>query len=443
MNGERKVVWSEGMFLRPQHFQLQERYLESLIQRRIAYGDALYWGFHALEFDEAAFALGNVVVQSARGVMPDGTPFSVPGDCPGGLSLTVPTQARDALVCLALPLLRSGVDSVIFEEDPRSAARWLSTVTEARDVNAIGSGPAEVQVGELRLRLFLQDEVPAGWCALGVARVRERLANQRVVLDDAYVPPMLACQGSAVLSSFVRELTGLLGQRADALVARMSGGARAGVSDVADFLLLKLVNHWLPVLQHLERLQVVHPERLYGELLALVGELSGFSSHRRAKVYPPYRHDDLQATFAPVMLDLRQALTVVMNQSAIRIPLEAREHGIQMALVPDRQLLRTAAFVLAAHTALPPEQLQAQFPAQVKVGPVEKIHDLVNLQLPGVTLKPLPVVPGELPYHAGYQYFELDSHHELWQMLHRSAGMALHIAGSFPQLELECWAIRR
>ena len=24
----RKVVWSEGMFLRPQHFQQQERYLE-------------------------------------------------------------------------------------------------------------------------------------------------------------------------------------------------------------------------------------------------------------------------------------------------------------------------------------------------------------------------------------------------------------------------------
>jgi len=36
MSGERKVVWTEGMFLRPQHFQQQERYLESFTQRVFA-----------------------------------------------------------------------------------------------------------------------------------------------------------------------------------------------------------------------------------------------------------------------------------------------------------------------------------------------------------------------------------------------------------------------
>jgi len=35
MSGEHKMVWTEGMFLRPQHFQQQERYLESFTQRRI------------------------------------------------------------------------------------------------------------------------------------------------------------------------------------------------------------------------------------------------------------------------------------------------------------------------------------------------------------------------------------------------------------------------
>jgi len=36
MSGKRKVVWTEGIFLRPQHFQQQERYFESFTQRRIA-----------------------------------------------------------------------------------------------------------------------------------------------------------------------------------------------------------------------------------------------------------------------------------------------------------------------------------------------------------------------------------------------------------------------
>jgi type VI secretion system protein ImpJ len=445
MSDERKVIWSEGMFLRPQHFQQQERYLESLVQQRIAYADELYWGFHALECDEDSLQLGSVVLNSARGVMPDGTPFSIPGDCPGGLALDVPAETRDALVCLALSPLRSGIDSVIFEENPRSAARWVSTTVEVRDMNAIGSAPAEVQLGDLRLRLFLQQGVPDGWRSLGVVRIRERLANHRLDLDNGYIPPMLSCKGSVALDGYMREVVGLLGQRADALAERMSGGglARGGVSDVADFLLLKLVNRWLPVMQHLESRQVVHPERLYSELLALVGELAVFSNRRRAKAYPPYRHDDLQATFAPLMIDLRQALALVMDQAAISIDLEERKYGIRMAMVSDRQLFHTASFVLAVQSSLAPENLQAQFPTQVKIGPAEKIRDLVNLHLPGVTLKPLPVAPRELPYHAGYQYFELDSRHDLWRELDHSAGVAIHIAGDFPQLELECWAIRR
>jgi len=444
MSGEQhKVVWSEGMFLRPQHFQQQERYLESVIQRRIAYADDLCWGFHSLEIDQDALALGTVVIQSARGVMPDGTAFSIPGDCPARLSLDVPLEARNALVCLALPTWRSGIDSVIFEEQKRSSARWLSITEQVGDTNAIGSMPAEIQLGQLRLHLSLQQDIAEGWHWLGVAKVHERLANQRLILDQGYIPPMLSCQGSAELDGFMRELCGLLGQRADALALRLSGAASGGVSDVADFLLLKLVNHWLPLLHHLQQRQVLHPERLYCELLALAGELATFSNQRRSNVYPPYQHDDLQATFAPVMAELRRALTVVMNQAAIRIELEERKYGIRIAMVSDRQLLSSACFVLAAHSTLPAEQLQAQFPTQVKIGPVEKIRDLVNLHLPGVRLKPLPVAPRELPYHAGYQYFELDGQHELWREIAHSAGIALHVAGDFPQLALECWAIRR
>jgi len=443
MKDEHKVVWSEGMFLRPQHFQQQERYLETVIQRRIAYADELHFGFHSLEIDENALALGTLVIQSARGVMPDGTPFSIPGDCPGGLMLDVPADARDALVCLALPTWRSGIDSVIFEEEQHSSARWLSTTAQISDSNSIGSMPAEIQLGQLRLRLSLQQDVTDGWRCLGVAKVRERLANQRLVLDEGYIPPMLSSQGSVVLDGFMRELSGLLGQRADALAERMQGGGRGGVSDVADFLLLKLVNHWLPLLHHLQHRQIVHPERLYAELLALVGELATFSNQRRSKVYAPYQHNDLQATFFPVMVDLRQALTLVMDQAAIRINLEERKFGIRMAMVPDRQLLHSASFVLAARSALPAEQLQTQFLTQVKIGPVEKIRDLVNLHLSGVRLKPLPVAPRELPYSLGSQYFELDSQHELWREIEHSAGLALHIAGDFPQLTLECWAIKR
>ena len=100
--------------------------------------------------------------------------------------------------------------------------------------------------------------------------------------------------------------------------------------------------------------------------------------------------------------------------------------------------------MLAVDAQMPGEALRARFPTQVKIGPVERIRDLVNLQLPGVTLRPLPVAPRQIPYHAGFNYFELDTRGSEHVEAAREprAALAMHIAGDFPGLEIEFWAIR-
>ena len=444
MSFRHRVVWSEGMFLRPQHFQQQERYLEQGVQGRLSAINRLGWGFVTLEIDDDALALGCVSVRQAAGVLPDGTYFSIPADEAVPLVLNIAEGVGGEPVCLALPAVRDAQSLVIFEDDPESTARYLAAVDEVPDVNASGAEPATLQTCRTRFRLMLQSNVPDGWNALGVVKVLERRSNNLVVLDRNFIPPMLACDADPVLGGFIKELAGLLTHRSEALAARVSAAGRGGVSEIGDFLLLKLVNHWQPLMLHLSALAGVHPERFYAECLKLVGELSVFSEGtRRPAQYPFYEHGRLWETFRPVMLDLRRALALVLEQTAIRIELEERKFGIRMAMVPDRSLLKSATFVIAAHANIPPDQMQAQFPAQIKIGPVEKIRDLVNLHLPGIRLKALPIAPRELPYHAGYNYFEMDAHQDMWGELDRSAGMALHIAGDFPGLELECWAIRK
>jgi type VI secretion system protein ImpJ len=158
---------------------------------------------------------------------------------------------------------------------------------------------------------------------------------------------------------------------------------------------------------------------------------------------PGYRHDALQASFEPVIQALRGVLSAPLQENAIPIPLAQKKFGISVGTVADRTLFDTAGFVLAARADMPTEELRRQFPQQLKIGPVEKIRDLVNLQLPGVTMRPLPVAPRQIPYHAGFNYFELDTrNNELWKQLEASGGLAMHIAGEFPGLELEFWAIR-
>ena len=194
---------------------------------------------------------------------------------------------------------------------------------------------------------------------------------------------------------------------------------------------------------HFTAIGPLHPERLYAACLQLAGDLCTFAREtRRPPGYPPYQHDDPARCFTPLISDLRRSLSMVLEQTAIPIELQLRKYDVRVAVIPDPELLRSAGFVLAVTAQLPAEVLRQRFPTQVKIGPVERIRDLVNLQLPGIGLRPLPVAPRQIPYHAGFNYFELDRTGDLWKQLERSGGLALHVAGEFPGLDMEFWAIR-
>ena len=145
----------------------------------------------------------------------------------------------------------------------------------------------------------------------------------------------------------------------------------------------------------------------------------------------------------PVFDALRNMLSAVLDQNALKIDLLDRKNGYRTAVVSDLQLLRSASFVLAVNAQIPGEQLRQRFPAKAKIAPPEKIRHLVEYSLPGIALQALPVAPRQLPFHAGFFYFELDRVGELWKDLEKTGNLALHIPDGFPGLELELWAIRR
>ena len=55
-----RVVWSDGLFIKPQHFQQQQRYLEHQInERALAVSDYLF-GFSDLELNAEYLSFGRV-----------------------------------------------------------------------------------------------------------------------------------------------------------------------------------------------------------------------------------------------------------------------------------------------------------------------------------------------------------------------------------------------
>jgi type VI secretion system protein ImpJ len=444
MSWDNRVIWSEGTFLQPQHFQQHDRYLEAYVESRTRALRAYSWGFLELALDESLLELGKLAARSARGVLPDGTPFDCPARDPLPPPLDVPTTLRDSLVVLALSVRRPGVDEAdLGGAGADSLARYVADELEIKDSNASFDRTALIQIGRLRLQLLKEADVTAAYTGLGVARVGERRADNHVVLDRRYVPPMLDAAADPTLASLMRDLHGLLHQRGDALAERLTQPGVGGVAEIADFLWLETINRFEPLFAHLAATVPLHPERLYAACLELAGELSTFTREGRRPVsYPTYRHDDLAGSFAPVVADIRRSLSMVLERNAVPIELQERAFGLRVASVPDGDLLRTARFVLAAKAQLPAERLQASLPTLVKIGPVERIRDLVNLNLPGIALHSLPVTPRQIPYHAGFLYFELERGGDLWKLTEQSGALALHIAGEFPGLELEFWAVR-
>jgi type VI secretion system protein ImpJ len=443
MAHDNKIVWSEGMFLRPQQFQQNDRYTDWLVRTRVAGLTPYAWGVTNLDINRELLLSGKFAVTSCRGVLEDGTPFAIPEQADHPVPLAPAENVRNAIVYLAVPVRQpGGVETLPMGRDD-AAARFAASEFSVFDSVAGFDGQANIQIGRLRFRYLLETEERAGYSCLGLARIVEVRPDRSIVLDERYIPPALACAASQPLQSFIAEIQGLLQQRGQAVAARVVDPSASGVAEFADFLLLMAVNRYEPLFTHYLTLAELHPERFYASAVQLAGELDTFMSRsKRATSFPPYRHTDLQATFAAVMGDIRQSLSAVLERTAVPIPLQERRHGIRVAPITDRTLIASATLVLAVKADMQTEPLRRNFPMQVKIGPAEQIAKLVNVALPGIPVRALPVAPRQIPYVAGMVYFELERNVPLWRDLQTSGGLAIHVAGDFPGLVMELWAIR-
>ena len=443
MSQNNKVVWSEGMFLRPQHFQQQDRYLERYVDARCNAVDSYGWGFQDLVIDQDLLNVGKISLTSASGVLPDGTPFHLPQSDQAPNIIDIPENVHNEMIYLALPLHRAGALDVSMGDNPQGLARYHAAEANVRDAADSSGDLQQIQLGALQLTLLRESEDLSGYACLGVCRIVESREDKQIILDDQYVVSCVDIRAASRLSGFLSELAGLLHHRGEALGARLSDSGRSGSAEVADYMLLQLVNRLEPLVIHLSTIKNLHPLDLYTQFVQMAGELSTFTSRSKRPVdFAHYLHDQLQETFALVLQSLRQNLSMVMEQTAVSLELAERKYGIRVSPINDRSLINTSMFILAVKSDLPDDELRTRFPAQIKIGPVEKIRQLVNAQLAGIGLRALPVAPRQIPYHAGYTYFELDKTSDYWRDLQQSGGFAVHVGGDFPGLEIEFWAVR-
>lgn len=442
MSSRNRVIWREGLFIKPQHFQQQQRHSEYALHARLSALSDYFYGLQSLVINEDYLGFGRIALVGATGILPDGTVFNIPNDdvLPAPLEITDASVANQK-VYLALPLSVNGVNEV--NQGGQVATRLQAHRHDVRDLHSEGGDVVSLEVGRVSLRLMLEREDRSAYASLAIARILDKRPDGGLVLDPNFMPCSISVSAIPTLKRFLGESAGLVAERARSLSQRIAAPSQQGVADVAEFMMLQLLNRAQPQLSHLARLGTLHPERLHEALVQICGELMTFTDESRLPPeFPAYRHDDQQVSFEPVMLALRQALSTVLSPRAVSIQLRKHQYGVMVAMVNESELMQSADFVLAVRARMPQEQLRKQLLQQTKVASSDKIRELISLQLPGIPLLPLPVAPRQLPYHAGYSYFQLDRQSPAWQMLAVSNTLAFHIAGDFPELDMQLWAIR-
>ena len=153
MNAD-KVIWQEGMLLRPQHFQHSDRYYDHQMKTRTQLLGRYTWGFLGLDIDVQFLNMGKLVIRQASGVLSDGSLFDLSSNTEA-LALDVPPNTGKTPVYLALPLVTGNHIEARRPEQSDVLARYTAYETEVADSNAGDGSNSPISCGRPDFRLLL------------------------------------------------------------------------------------------------------------------------------------------------------------------------------------------------------------------------------------------------------------------------------------------------
>ena len=436
------VIWTKGTFLSPQHLQLQDRFLENLLQFQLDSLSFRPWGFRSLQINREGLAAGSFGISSASGIFPDGLLFDIPASdaapAPKLLAECFEPDQTTLDVYLSVPQYRErGLN--VATSSRQGLARYRAEIELFRDENT-GLSEKPVQVARKNLRLLAEGESLDGFSTLRVARILRTPAGTYQA-DPRFVPPLLNFKASDYLTGIARQLVEILTARSGAIsgLRRQKNQSLADftAADIANFWLLYTVNTAFPQFRHLFETRGGHPEELFSAMLELAGSLTTFSSRVHPRDLASYDHDDLGGCFAALDEKLRMLLETVVASNVVSLPLKLLKPSIYATALDHDKYLANTKMYLAISAETTQAEIVNKTPHLVKACSASHIEHLVRQALAGVPMTYLPQPPGGIPVKLNYQYFALTQTGAAWESVQRARNFAVYIPGDLPNPRAE------
>lgn len=438
-----KVVWSEGMYLAPQHFQAQSRSFEDLIQ----FSTTSLWfepyGFVDYQLDEAALQNGILALRFARGIFPDGLLFHMPAadQAPPERNISDLFSPTRESVIVSLAIAHDNPDGPNCAVSPSVMAasqfRFTSELVNLHDDNN-GKDEQAIPVARKNIRFLLETERSEGLLQLPMARVI-RDGSGRLAYDPSFIPPCLQVSANDRLMGMARRLIEILEEKSVSLSAIRSGGIRAGFSsqEVASFWFVHTINSSLSVLRHLCLSERGHPEQLYLEMARLAGALCTFSMDSNPQDLPLYEHENLAGCFQALDAHIRAHLELVLPSNCISIPLKQSDRYFYEGEVKDQRCLGRSQWILAIRSAIGELDLIVRTQKLVKLCSGSLLREVVKTALPGLSLSHYAIPPSAVAPKVEFQYFGVSKSGKQWEEIVHSRQVGVYVPGEIPNPELE------
>ena len=444
-----KLLWGEGLFLRPQHFQRQDAYHEWRLAEVSGALHPYAWGLRRCKVDVDALTNGVLRFVELGLIFPDGELFSAPqeDDLPAPVSLeSIPAGTSELVFHAVLPQMRAnGSNFSSGTAEPDASLRFTQHNLPAPDWFT-GAAQSELSVLRRCVRVLADTEPRDHLVSLPVCRLR-RSATGPFELDPRFIPPSLSIGAVPVLHAMLRRLLDSLQAKVDALYGFHREPSRHVIEfrsgDIASFWLLHTASSAFAALSHYLHHPALHPERLYERMLELAGALMTFSRSYSLADLPPYRHAAPGPCFAKLDQVIRELLETVISTKYFSIALDEVKPSFHHGRLESDKISAATTFYIGVQAALSPSEIVEVVPARFKIGAPDDVEKLVLSAMSGVRLTHAPQVPAAIPVRPNAYYFAVDARGPLYERMLAAHTMTIYVPSGIADLRLELFALNQ
>jgi type VI secretion system protein ImpJ len=435
-----RVVWSEGMYLGPHHFQTQSRYVEDTVGFLVSSLWHEPWGLLHAEFDQEAIRNGNAILLHASGIFADGLIFELPSSDPPppARNLTEAFPSTDAALPLYLAVPARTDNGLDCDLDGSLDGTRFQVMHRALRDETNGIDEREVDLGRKNLRLITEAEITRDLSTIPVARIL-RDGQGHFVCDPDFIPTCLRISANEQLMLLAKRLLDVIGEKSGTISrgTKKQGRFEAGTSalDVANYWFLHSLYVALPSIRHLYATKHAHPEELFFELSRLAGALCTFAVDSDPRSLPSYDHRDPGPCFRKLDEHIRHHLEIVVPSNTVTLNFQLAAPYIHEADVSDERCLRRCRWILGVRSSLGEADLMRMVPTLIKVCSARFVPELVKRALPGLTLNHLPVPPSAIRAEADMQYFVIEITGPCWEHILQTRRVGVYIPGDISDAE--------